>query len=77
MNRNKIKAASDRPAFRQTDVGRPVPGLAIVYLWPNLLHVAAALLHALVRSDGVFDVMAPVSSDDEVAPAKSLWRRRL
>jgi hypothetical protein len=49
----------------------------ILFLWLNLLHVAAALFHTLVRSDGVFDVMAPVSSDDEVPPAESLWRRRL
>jgi cytochrome b561 len=35
-----------------------------------LLHVAAALFHALVRHDGVFDAMAPVPTRDEVAPAE-------
>jgi cytochrome b561 len=35
-----------------------------------LLHVAAALFHALVRRDGVFETMAPVSTQDEVAPAE-------
>jgi cytochrome b561 len=34
-----------------------------------LLHVAA-LFHALVRRDGVFDAMAPVSTHHEVAPAE-------
>ena len=35
-----------------------------------LLHVAAALFHALVRRDGVFEAMAPVSTRDEIAPAE-------
>jgi cytochrome b561 len=35
-----------------------------------LLHVAAALFHALVRRDGVFEAMAPVSAHDGVAPAE-------
>ncbi|MEJ1976346.1 MAG: cytochrome b/b6 domain-containing protein [Acetobacteraceae bacterium] len=35
-----------------------------------LLHVAAALFHALVRRDGVFEAMASVSTGDEVAPAE-------
>jgi cytochrome b561 len=35
-----------------------------------LLHVAAALFHALVRRDGVFETMASVSTQDEVAPAE-------
>jgi cytochrome b561 len=35
-----------------------------------LLHVAAALFHALIRRDGVFDAMAPVSTRDGVAPAE-------
>jgi cytochrome b561 len=37
-----------------------------------LMHVAAALFHALVRRDGVFEAMAPVSlaTRDEVAPAE-------
>jgi hypothetical protein len=50
----------------------PFTALLSCSLWPNLLHVVAALLPAFVRGDGVFDVMAPVSSDDEVAPEKSL-----
>jgi cytochrome b561 len=33
-----------------------------------LLHVAAALFHALVRRDGVFQAMASVAVNDEVAP---------
>jgi hypothetical protein len=32
--------------------------------------VAAALFHALVRRDRVFEAMAPVSTHDEVAPAE-------
>jgi cytochrome b561 len=35
-----------------------------------LLHVAAALFHALVRRDGVFDAMVPWSTSDRVAPAE-------
>jgi cytochrome b561 len=35
-----------------------------------LLHVAAALFHALVRRDAVFGAMAPVSIHDEVASAQ-------
>ena len=35
-----------------------------------LLHVAAALFHALVRHDGVFETMAPVPTHDDVAPAE-------
>jgi len=52
--------------------------LAFVFFALILLHVAAALFHALVRRDGVFEAMAPVSSDatapvpagDEVASAR-------
>jgi cytochrome b561 len=41
-----------------------------------LLHVAAALFHALVRRDGVFETMVPVSAHavsthDGVAAARS------
>ena len=36
--------------------------LAFVFYALILLHVAAALFHALVRRDGVFEAMAPVSS---------------
>jgi cytochrome b561 len=35
-----------------------------------LMHAAAALFHALVRRDGVFEAMASVSAEDEVAPAE-------
>jgi cytochrome b561 len=35
-----------------------------------LLHVAAALFHALVRRDGVFEAMAPVGTREGVAPAE-------
>jgi cytochrome b561 len=45
--------------------------LGLSGLSANLLHVAAALFHALVRGDCVFDVTM------KVAPATSLWRRRL
>jgi cytochrome b561 len=44
--------------------------LAFAFFALILLHVAAALFHALVRRDGVFDAMAPVSSRDEVAAAR-------
>ncbi len=44
--------------------------LAFVFFALILLHLAAALFHALVRRDGVFDAMASVSTDDGVAPAE-------
>jgi len=44
--------------------------LAFAFFALILLHVAAALFHALVRRDGVFEAMASVSTDDEVAPAE-------
>jgi cytochrome b561 len=37
-------------------------GLAFVFFAVILLHIAAALFHALVRRDGVFEAMAPVSA---------------
>jgi cytochrome b561 len=40
--------------------------LAFVFFATILLHVAAALYHALIRRDGVFEAMAPVSG----APAE-------
>jgi cytochrome b561 len=43
--------------------------LAFAFFALVLLHVAAALFHALVRRDGVFETMAPVVSYDEGAPA--------
>jgi cytochrome b561 len=44
--------------------------LAFAFFAMILLHVAAALFHALVRRDGVFDAMAPVPTRDETAPAE-------
>jgi cytochrome b561 len=52
--------------------------LAFVFFALILLHVAAALFHALVRRDGVFQAMAPASVEavvplsvsDETAPAR-------
>ena len=44
--------------------------LAFVFFALILLHVAAALFHALIRRDGVFEAMASVSTRDGVAPAE-------
>src|ERR1700733_208258 len=44
--------------------------LAFVFFALILMHVAAALFHALIRQDGVFNAMAPVSIREEVAPAE-------
>jgi cytochrome b561 len=44
--------------------------LAFVFFALILMHVAAALFHALVRRDGVFEAMASLSTDDKVAPAE-------
>ncbi|MFK8253180.1 cytochrome b [Ancylobacter terrae] len=44
--------------------------LAFVFFGVILLHVAAALFHALVRRDGVFESMAPVPARRDVAPAE-------
>ena len=44
--------------------------LAFAFFALILLHVAAALFHALIRRDGVFQAMASVSTDDGVAPAE-------
>jgi cytochrome b561 len=44
--------------------------LAFAFFALILLHVAAALFHALVRRDGVFDAMASVSAHDEGAAAE-------
>ena len=44
--------------------------LAFAFFALILLHLAAALFHGLVRRDGVFEAMAPVSSRDAVAPAE-------
>ena len=44
--------------------------LAFLFFALILLHVAAALFHALIRRDGVFEAMASVATDDRVAPAE-------
>ena len=44
--------------------------LAFVFFALVLLHIAAALFHALVRRDGVFEAMAPVSTHHQIAPAE-------
>src|SRR3984893_15106035 len=44
--------------------------LAFVFFALILLHVAAALFHALVRRDGVFQAMAPVVTYHEVEPSE-------
>ena len=44
--------------------------LAFAFFGLVLMHVAAALFHALVRRDGVFEAMASVSTHDEVMPAE-------
>jgi cytochrome b561 len=47
--------------------------LAFAFFALILLHVAAALFHALVRRDGVFEAMAPAAftpAHDEVMPAE-------
>jgi cytochrome b561 len=44
--------------------------LAFAFFALVLLHVAAALFHALIRRDGVFQTMASVSLNDEIAPAE-------
>ena len=44
--------------------------LAFAFFALILLHVAAALFHALVRRDGVFETMASGPGDDAGAPAE-------
>jgi cytochrome b561 len=44
--------------------------LAFLFFALILMHFAAALFHALVRRDGVFETMAPVPSRDEFTPAE-------
>ena len=44
--------------------------LAFLFFALILMHLAAALFHALVRRDGVFESMAPVSSRAELTPAE-------
>ena len=44
--------------------------LAFVFFALILLHVAAALFHALIRRDGVFEAMSPVPTSEGVVPAE-------
>jgi cytochrome b561 len=44
--------------------------LAFMFFALILLHLAAALFHALVRRDGVFEAMASVSTHNKIAPAE-------
>jgi len=44
--------------------------LAFAFFALILLHLAAALFHALVRRDGVFDAMAPGFTHDKAVPAE-------
>jgi cytochrome b561 len=44
--------------------------LAFAFFALILMHIAAALFHALVRRDGVFEAMASVSTGDKVVPAE-------
>jgi len=44
--------------------------LAFLFFALILMHFAAALFHALIRRDGVFDAMGPVLTHNEVAPAE-------
>lgn len=44
--------------------------LAFCFFALVLLHIAAALYHALVRRDGVFEAMAPVPTHHHTAPAE-------
>ncbi len=44
--------------------------LAFAFFALVLLHVAAALFHALVRRDGVFESMAPLPLTDRATPAE-------
>jgi cytochrome b561 len=44
--------------------------LAFAFFAVILMHLAAALFHALVRRDGVFEAMASLSTQSERAPAE-------
>jgi cytochrome b561 len=46
--------------------------LAFLFFALILMHLAAALFHALIRRDGVFDAMGPHLTHDEIEPAE--WR---
>jgi cytochrome b561 len=45
--------------------------LAILFFFLIVVHLAAALFHALIRRDGVFQAMAPWSANDSNSPARS------
>jgi cytochrome b561 len=49
--------------------------LAFLFFAVVLLHVAAALFHALIRRDGVFDAMAPGLTHAEVGPVEPIAAR--
>ena len=44
--------------------------LAFAFFALVLLHVAAALFHALIRRDGVFETIAPLPLRDNATPAE-------
>jgi cytochrome b561 len=44
--------------------------LAFLFFALILMHAAAALFHALIRRDGVFETMAPVPTRDAASPAE-------
>ena len=44
--------------------------LAYLFFAVILMHIAAALFHALVRRDGVFEAMGPALARDEAMPAE-------
>ena len=44
--------------------------LAFAFFALILMHLAAALFHALIRRDGVFDAMGPHLTHDEATPAE-------
>ncbi|HEY1780994.1 MAG TPA: cytochrome b [Roseiarcus sp.] len=49
--------------------------LAFLLFAVILMHVAAALFHALVRRDGVFEAMGPQLTHDEIAPGERVPAR--
>ncbi len=49
--------------------------LAFAFFALILLHIAAALFHALVRRDGVFETMAPVIPHRDLVPVGGATRR--
>jgi hypothetical protein len=67
-----LRPNSIQPPFPTTERQRACTALGCAFLpcfpvlCPVLVHVAATLFHALVRRDGVFEAMAPVSTHHEV-----------